>query len=139
MELVNDMTEELERWGRAVFPRVRAIEQEVWEFCASRNRYGSMGRRVSTARYGAPLHARQQAQGFWSVELWELTHVCLEDGLMTCKAAKIALKSADISKDADAPTGKGGIQIEDKALRGCQNAVILSQLLLQSRHHLFVR
>ncbi len=44
-----------------------------------------MGRRVCMAQYGAPLHAQQKARPFWSVMLWELSRVVIEEGYLKGK------------------------------------------------------
>lgn len=53
--------------GAVQFERVKLIEEELWEWLANRNRYGTMGRRVSMARYGVSLHAALKHRGLWSV------------------------------------------------------------------------
>eukprot|EP00959_Pyramimonas_sp_CCMP1952_P035180 736754-Pyramimonas_sp.AAC.1 len=83
------MVKELELYGATAFPRVGPIEDDVWDFLANRNRYGSMGRRVSNARCGARLRAAIKHRPFWTVQLWERCFVALEhDYLRSRSSAK---------------------------------------------------
>lgn len=138
MELVGKMVSELEAGNAASFPKQRPIEEEVWEFLRARNASGSMGRRVCMARYGAPLAAAQKMKPWWSVKLWEQTHACLEGGYMKGKAVefnKAKISHADAANATGGSTSVAGLKVEDKCIRGAANAMVISQLTLQSPQH----
>lgn len=137
MVLAPRMVQELEENRLANFARTAPIEEELWEYLKDRNNFGSMGRRVCMARYGAPLDAAAKNRGLWTVQLWERTFVAIEHGHITKRQSQLQVKAAEATRAADGrATTTKGLLIEDTAIRGAaQNAVGISVMVLEQRHH----
>ena len=121
-----------------VFSRLEPIEQEVWKWLSERNRFGSMGRRVCCARYGAINHAAEQNRGLWSVHLWERTFVALEsDFLNSRRHAALRLKDSVVADGEHGSTSSTkGLLLDDRVIRGAaSNAVGISVMTLERRDH----
>ena len=128
---------ELETNGEAHFDRTRPLEIEVWNFLKERNRYGSMGRRVSMARYGASLAAALKQRNYWSVQLWERSFVAIEnDHLWKKGGSKVSVHARHAQGIESASTSQKPFQFDDKVVRGMSSdAVAMSVYTLQSREH----
>lgn len=63
LEYLPRMVAELEAHDIVVFPRDRSIEEEVWEWLSTRNRYGTMGRRVCTTERSTRRQSRTRDIG----------------------------------------------------------------------------
>lgn len=137
MELAPRIVKELEETRLANFARTAPIEEELWEYLKDRNNFGSIGRRVCMARYGAPLDAAAKNRGLWTVQLWERTFVAIEHGHITKRQSQLSVKAAEATRAADGrTTTTKGLLIEDTAIRGAaQNAVGISVMVLEQRHH----
>ena len=86
----------------------------MFEWAGKRNRFGSKGRRVCMARYGAALAAARKLRPFWSLQFWERTHYVIEEGMLKGnKVEKLLLKGADVDAAAEGSTGVSGLSVDD--------------------------
>ena len=122
------MVKALERYGIVVFPRVRNIEDELWDFLKFRSRKPAATRRVAMSRFGACYYAHKACRPWWWVDVWERTYYCLESDMLSGKAFKEKLSAKMLADDPANPASANGsastsakrLQVDDRALRKCQ-------------------
>ena len=73
LELSGAMVRDLEKYGVVTFPRLKSVDEELWQWLKDRNTFMGMGRRTSMARYGAALNSAMKWREYWTVALWERT------------------------------------------------------------------
>jgi hypothetical protein len=140
LDLLPRMVAELEASNVAACPRERPLEQELWDFLKHRNRNPVVGRRIALNRFGGVYNAALLCSPWWTVMMWERTHLAIESGALRGKAladriAKHVARAAS-SSDYNNSTDGRRISLEDKALRACcASAVAISVMTLQETVH----
>ena len=88
------MIEELESNDAVQFPRLKPVDEELWDFLAVREQMVRNGRRTSMCRFGAPIAKMKKFKGWWTVHLFERALVTLELDMMHGKrlTEKLILK-----------------------------------------------
>ena len=66
VELAPKMIEEVESGGIYIFPRLLAVEQELWNFLHDRAKNGSLGRRTSMCRFGGVIAGTRKFKPGWT-------------------------------------------------------------------------
>ena len=90
------------------------------------------------ARYSAPLNAALKGRAWWSVTLFERTHVALEQDFLTGRAfmERLRCKKADAEEAPNRSTTARGVQIDDKTIKSCaRNALVISVLTYRQPEH----
>ena len=90
------------------------------------------------ACYGAPVKAALTGRAWWNVDLWERSHVALDQDMLCGKVflEKLSVHKVDQEGASHGSTRSKGLQIEDKAIKSAaRNALVISVLTLRQVEH----
>ena len=117
------------------FPGDQSEDVETWQAWVETTKNRRKPERTVTNRFQATIATAQREVRRWTIDLFEREHLCLQLDMLGNKRLidKIAVGSGDIEPPGETagPTS-GGLQLEDKSIRGCcQNAAAISIVMLQ--------
>jgi hypothetical protein len=137
-ELAPAMITQLEAGDIIIFPRIRPVEEELFEFLQSRAKFLRIGRRTSLCRFGGAIKKLHEEFPFWSVNEFEATTLALELDMLKGRKFldKVTLKPGAAESIGVGSTCPTGIQLEDRTLRDCAgNAIVLRVMTLAEESH----
>ena len=135
LQLAPEMRRQLAEGGIASFDSHSDPDRALWDWLKSRNRFGSIGRRSTLARYGGTQHATKQQHPYWAVHEFERTILSMEsDMLKGTKFTESLTSAAGPSDVGEGSTRPRLIYIENRSLRGCCGNVVVVSLRTLTEH-----
>ena len=119
------------------FPGDQSEDVETWQAWVETTKNRRKPERTVNNRFQATIATAQREVRRWTIDLFEREHLCLQLDLLGNKRLidKIAVGSGDVEPPGETagPTS-GGLQLEDKSIRGVAKMQQQSALLCCSAH-----